>query len=100
LFPLSLFLLLVTSFNSLFSYFPSFHFICVALSFNFSFLSSFPFPIVPRHKPNDVWPIFITLAPANYVSENYSAHPQLVPRSSKCGSIHPFPIRLHGVVLN
>jgi hypothetical protein len=25
---------------------------------------------------------------------------QLVPRSRKCGSIHPLPIRLHGVVLN
>jgi hypothetical protein len=24
----------------------------------------------------------------------------LVPRSRKCGSIHPLPIRLHGVVLN
>jgi hypothetical protein len=25
---------------------------------------------------------------------------QLVPTSRKCGSIHPLPIRLHGVVLN
>jgi hypothetical protein len=25
---------------------------------------------------------------------------QLLPRARKCGSIHPFPIRLHGVVLN
>jgi hypothetical protein len=29
-----------------------------------------------------------------------TAHLQLVPRSSKCGSIYPLPIRLHGVVLN
>jgi hypothetical protein len=27
-------------------------------------------------------------------------HLQLVPRSRKCGSIDPFPIHLHGVVLN
>jgi hypothetical protein len=29
-----------------------------------------------------------------------TTHLQLVPRSRKCGSIHPLPIRLHGVVLN
>jgi hypothetical protein len=29
-----------------------------------------------------------------------NTHLQLVPRSRKCGSIHPLPIRLHGVVLN
>jgi hypothetical protein len=29
-----------------------------------------------------------------------TTHFQLVPRSRKCGSVHPLPIRLHGVVLN
>jgi hypothetical protein len=29
-----------------------------------------------------------------------TTHLQLVPRSRKCGSIHPLHIRLHGVVLN
>jgi hypothetical protein len=29
-----------------------------------------------------------------------TTHLQLVPRSRKCGYIHPPPIRLHGVVLN
>jgi hypothetical protein len=29
-----------------------------------------------------------------------TVHLQLVPRSRKCGSIHPLPIRLHGVVLS
>jgi hypothetical protein len=29
-----------------------------------------------------------------------TTHLQLVLRSRKCGSIHPHPIHLHGVVLN
>jgi hypothetical protein len=29
-----------------------------------------------------------------------TTHLQLVPRSRKCGSIHPLALRLHGVVLN
>jgi hypothetical protein len=29
-----------------------------------------------------------------------TTHLQLMPRSRKCGSIHPLPISLHGVVLN
>jgi hypothetical protein len=29
-----------------------------------------------------------------------TTHPQLVPRTRKCGSVHPAPIFLHGIVLN
>jgi hypothetical protein len=29
-----------------------------------------------------------------------TTHLQLVPRSRKCGSIHPLPIHLHGVMFN
>jgi hypothetical protein len=63
------------------------------------------------NRPDRLW------GPPNFLSNGYrwlilrgkawsgrgvklTTHLQLVPRSRKCGSIHPLPIRLHGVVLN